>query len=165
MKKITLANTILSMFLCVVLLGCGFHLRGLSTDKLSKRFEQAYLDISETNNEFYQEVKKLIIDNGGDITNKDSAKITVILSPVVVNYRQVAIADNNSLKEYEYNYRVNVSVLDEKNSQLGSSIITTVKNIQLNDNQVTINEEYLKENTKEVYQELAKSTLHYLQSF
>lgn len=167
-------NTFLvAVLFSIVLTGCGFQLRGLDTGKLSTQFQKTYLSedtdkVIHTDNHspFYQSVKQLIQTNGGALTDKEQSNIIVILSPITTHSRQIALANKGLLKEYERTYKTTVTVIDSSNnSQLGSRVVSTVKDIQLNDNQVLASEEQVEITNKEAYQSLAQSVLLYLQSF
>lgn len=159
---------LLSVVLSVMLSGCGFQLRGLNS-QLSKQFQKTYLiegEESNNNSQFYQSVKELIVVNGGNLSDKANANVTVVLSPITVNSRQIAIANNGLLKEYERTYQTTVTVLDSNNDvQLGRRVISTIKNIQLSDTQVLAGEEQTEITNKEAYRNLAQSVLLYLDSF
>lgn len=164
---------ILVSLLASILTACGFHLRGLDTGKLSKQFQKTYLSedtdkVVHTDNHspFYQSVKQLIQANGGILTDKGQSNIIVILSPITTHSRQIALANKGLLKEYERTYKATVTVIDNSNNaQLGSRVVSTVKDIQLNDNQVLASEEQTEITNKDAYQSLAQSVLLYLQSF
>ncbi|PID66356.1 MAG: hypothetical protein CR975_03340 [Gammaproteobacteria bacterium] len=164
MRYIMLLGFCVSVFLS----SCGFQLRGVNSGQLSEQFKKTYLSETEKsdNNDFYQLVEKLIIASGGRLSDKDSANVTVLLSPVTMNSRQIALVREGLLKEYERTYKVTVTILDaNNNAQLGSRVITTVKDIQLNDKQVLAGEEQIRITDKEAYHNLAQSILLYLQAF
>lgn len=161
-------HLLLGLVVSLFLTACGFQLRGVGS-QLSEQFQKTYLtegEESNNNSEFYQSVKELIVVNGGNLSDKANANVTVVLSPITVNSRQIAIANNGLLKEYERTYRTTVTVLDSNNDvQLGRRMVSTIKNIQLNDSQVLAGEEQTEITNKEAYQNLAQSILFYLQSF
>ncbi len=163
MKRIVLIGCLACM-----LTACGFQLRGLNTGKLSKQFQKTYLseESNQPHSNFYWSVKQLIQTNGGILTDKKQANITVMLSPITTHSRQIAVADKGLVKEYERTYKATITVIDNSNNaQLGSRIVSTIKDIQLSDNQVLASEEQTEITDKEAYQSLAQSVLLYLQSF
>lgn len=165
MKKITimLATLILSGLL---LSSCGFKLRGTGI-QLSAKFQKTYIDddnINDTN--FYDRIKKLIVLNGARLVDQKQAIIGVHFSPIKVSSRQIALSDNGSLKEYEKTYSTTITVIDESNDiHLGSRVITTVRNVQLDDEHVLANEEQMNTTSEDAYHTLAQSVLLYLQSY
>ncbi|MGY0399299.1 MAG: hypothetical protein ACWIPH_05070, partial [Ostreibacterium sp.] len=65
-----------------------------------------------------------------------------------------------------YTYSTQVTVIDSKNEiQLGSRVISTSRNIQLDDRYVIAGEEQLQTTHADAEKSLARSTLLFLESF
>ncbi len=170
-KEKTMRHIILLSLLITIITGCGFQLRGINTGKLPEQFQKTYLTESDNNKNnknslFYQKLKELIVTNGGNLSNEEQANVTVVLSPVTINSREIALANKGLLKEYERTYKVTVTILDTNNGvQLGSRVLTRIEDIQLSDQQVLASEEQIQITNKEAYRSLAEAAILYLQSF
>lgn len=146
--------------------GCGFQLRGTS-NPLAQRFQQTYLaeDLS-VNERFYRQIKQLIHLNKGRLVKQDQAKVTLFLSPITVTSRQLALAGAGTLKEYEKTYQLTIRVVETATqAQLGSSLLTVRRSIQVDDSKVLAGEETTEIAQKAAERSLAQSVLRYLKSF
>ncbi|MGY0400338.1 MAG: hypothetical protein ACWIPH_10580, partial [Ostreibacterium sp.] len=70
----------------ILLSGCGFQLRGVTT-QLSDKFKATYVAEKRTNSIFYQSLKQLITLNGAQLVTQDNAQITVYSSPIIISSR------------------------------------------------------------------------------
>lgn len=155
-----------SILIGLFLTACGFQPRGMNT-QLSERFAKTYFtEPSNIDEQFPQQVKHLFQLNGGQLVSKTEATIAVTLSPVTEKSRQMAIANNGTLKEYERNYQVTVTLIDLSNqAQLGSRTLAVTRNIQLDESKVLANEEQSAISLKAAERSLAQSIIRYLESF
>lgn len=169
-----LLNRFLKLFLALfwgLLLGlcltsCGFQLRGVSTP-LADDFQQTYLLEADSNSmSFYHQIKKLLTANGGGLVEKEAAKIIINTTPIETHSRQIALANNGTLKEYERTYRTTVTVIEANSSiQLGSRTLSTVRTLQLDDSNVVAGEEQSLITQTDAERALATAVIRYLESF
>lgn len=154
------------LFFSMILSGCGFQLRG-TQDVLPSIFQQTYLaDNSLENEQLRHQVKQQLHLNGGQIVDKKLATVSVSLSPISEDSRQVAIAGAGTLKEYERTYRVTVTVVDLNSQvQLGSRTINVVRNIQLDDSKVLAGEERSDVLRSVAERSLSQQIMQYFKSF
>lgn len=160
-------SVLLGLVFAFLVAGCGFQLRGLNT-QLTEKFQKTYLaeEKNAFDSDFYLSVRQLLVTNGGGLSEKAEATVTVLLSPISINSRQIALSNDGLLKEYERTYKATVTVLDSQNDiQLGSRVVSTIKNIQLSDDLVLAGEEQIKITNKEAHRALAQSVMLYLESF
>ncbi len=94
----------LSLFITVFLSGCGFSLRGTG-ESLPELFAKVYYQTSTPVNEsFDSRVKHLIVLSGGKLVTRDAATVIVQAGAIGEQSRQIAVAGNGALKEYERTY-------------------------------------------------------------
>lgn len=153
-------------FLLMVLAGCGFALRGTTTP-LPERFAKTYFhETLVAEDALHRRVKQLIVVSGGQLVAKDNATVGVNISAVKEQSRQIALSGNGAIKEYERTFSTTVTVTEIATSiQLGSRVLSTTRNVQLDERRVLAGEEQSSV-TKEVAERaLAQAVIRYLKSF
>lgn len=165
-RKIMRYTLLLGLFLGFLLAGCGFQLRGVNT-QLSDDFQQTYLIESDLyDSAFQRQLKKLLVANGANLVEKTEAKIIVNTTPIETGSRQIALANNGTLKEYERTYRTTVTVIAAGSGiQLGSRTLSTMRTLQLDDSHVIAGEEQSIITQADAERTLASAAIRYLESF
>lgn len=157
---------LLNCCLLMLLSGCGFALRGTTTP-LPARFEKTYFhEIQHTDDTLHRRVKRLITLSGGKLVERSEASVSIALTKVEISSRQIALSGNGSVKEYERTYYTTVTVTEITTGiQLGSRVLSTKHNVQLDDRRVLAGEEQSAVTQDVAERSLAQAVMRYLKSF
>ncbi len=152
------------MVLC--LSSCGFALRGTTTP-LPARFDKTYFhDTLEEQEALHRRVKQLIIVGGGHLVPKAQATVAVNVGPVSMSSRQIALSGNGAIKEFERTYSTTVTVTEVATGiQLGSRVLSTTRNVQLDDRRALAGEEQSAVTKDVAERALSQAVMQYLKSF
>lgn len=158
---------VFSVSILMFLSGCGFALRGTTTP-LPTRFAKTYFhETLASEDALHRRVKQLIVVGGGQLLDDTTeATVSVAVGAVQIRSRQIALSGNGAIKEFERTYSTTVTVTEMPTGiQLGSRVLSTTRNVQLDDRRVLAGEEQSSV-TKEVAERaLAQAVIQYLKSF
>ncbi len=159
MRRIILGGLLISLLLA----GCGFHLRGLNS-QLSGKFKKTYLvEDNDSNVNLNQEVASLITLNGGQLVDKSQAIIRLVISPLKVKSRQIAISGDSTLKEYEKTYRANITIINQNDgSQIGQRVVSSIQQQQYDEKNVLASDEQSEITKEAAIRDLANEIIRYL---
>ncbi len=167
MRLIFSVGLVMSLMISSVISGCGFALRGTAIP-LPARYSKTYFEsesIKGVSNSLPKQVKELLVLGGGQLVPRKDASVSIHLSDIDSQSRQIVLAGNGTTKEYERTYRVTVTVVDLKSGvQLGSRTLSSTHNIQLNDTHVLAGQDEARTVQKSAEQSLAHQILRYLKT-
>ncbi len=148
---------------CILLVGCGFHLRGLNS-QLSDKFKKTYLvENNRSDASLNQEIASLITFNGGKLVKQSAADVRLVVSPIRVSSREIAASGDNLLKEYEKIYRVEVTIIDQNDgSQIGHRTVSSRQTQQYDEKNILASDEEGKITQNAAIRDLANEIIRYL---
>jgi LPS-assembly lipoprotein len=95
--------------LCLLLVGCGFHLEGRTP--LPAAVKTAYVQATDPQTDFVQSLRKALLTSGArpPLDKKTASSVVYILKDEVVR-RTLSVSALNKPNEYEVTYNVRFSV-------------------------------------------------------
>jgi len=108
--------SVLLLFLCTVVSGCGFNLRG--TDSAGASQARVFVDTARDSS-IREELRKVLSDRSFSVVdNRDQANVLLRVADERQSQRIVSVQSTGKVSEYELSHSVNIQVAQSEDSNL-----------------------------------------------
>lgn len=135
MFKNSFIKIVNTLFLCLIITACGFHLRGESSIPMPLRV--MYLKSNHPYGEFETKLKKTFKSTGITLIDDPQDAVVFEIQQTSLSYRQLSIGTSNQATVYSVSYDVRFAIYDSKgHTLLPAQDISSTSNLTLAANQV-----------------------------